>query len=239
MQFTHFIFAVVSNFRLQAHTLKILNMLVPARDSDNRIRTHYRKKRNYGDREPRYRLRNGLDKLHPGREYYSEIWVSQNYSPMDPETEIKQGTQNFAKAEMLIRKPVNEVFEAVINPEITTNFWFTKSSGRLDENNNVVWVWEMYNHSVPVFVKLIQPPGKIIIDWGNGGELTTVEWTFKIINDSQTFLSIIQSGFKGTGDKLISQVRDSTEGFTIVLAGMKAWLEYGIRLNLVADRFPR
>ena len=32
-----------------------------------------------------------------------------------------------AKAEMLIRKPVAEVFEAFINPEITTKFWFTKS----------------------------------------------------------------------------------------------------------------
>lgn len=34
-----------------------------------------------------------------------------------------------AKAEMLIRKPVAEVFEAFVNPEITTKFWFTKSSG--------------------------------------------------------------------------------------------------------------
>lgn len=25
---------------------------------------------------------------------------------------------------MLIRKPVAEVFEAIINPDITTNFWF-------------------------------------------------------------------------------------------------------------------
>ena len=157
---------------------------------------------------------------------------------MDPETEIKQDTQNFSKAEMLIRKPVKEVFEAVINPEITTKFWFTKGSGRLDENKKVIWVWEMYNHSVPVFIKSIQPLEKIIIDWGNDGELTTVEWTFKSINDSQTFLSIVQSGFKEAGDTLMSQVRDSTEGFTIVLAGMKAWLEYGILLNLVADRFP-
>ena len=158
---------------------------------------------------------------------------------MDPETEIEQQSQNFAKAEMLIRKPVKEVFEAIINPEITTKFWFTKASGRLDENKKVVWIWEMYSHSVPVFVKSIQPLEKIIIDWGNDGELTTVEWNLKSINDNETFLSIVQSGFKGTPDKLISQVRDSTEGFTIVLAGLKAWLEYGIRLNLVADRFPR
>jgi uncharacterized protein YndB with AHSA1/START domain len=35
------------------------------------------------------------------------------------------------KAEMLIRKPVAEVFEAFINPEITSKFWFTSGSGRL------------------------------------------------------------------------------------------------------------
>jgi uncharacterized protein YndB with AHSA1/START domain len=158
---------------------------------------------------------------------------------MDPGTKIKPDTQNFARAEMLIRKPVKEVFEAIIKPEITTKFWFTKSSGRLDENKNVEWVWEMYNHSVPVFVKSIQPLKKIIIDWGNDEDLTTVEWTFKNINDNKTFLSVVHSGFKGAPDKLISQVRDSTEGFTIVLAGLKAWLEHGIQLNLVADRFPQ
>jgi uncharacterized protein YndB with AHSA1/START domain len=157
---------------------------------------------------------------------------------MDAAKDKKTDEQNFAKAEMLIRKPVMEVFEAIVNPEITTKFWFTKSSGRLDENKNVEWVWEMYNHSVPVFVKSIQPTEKIIIDWENDGDLTTVEWTFKNMHDNETFLSIVHSGFKGDRDKIISQVRDSTEGFTIVLAGLKAWLEYGIRLNLVADRFP-
>jgi len=158
---------------------------------------------------------------------------------MDRETENKPEAQNYAKAEMLIRKPAKEVFEAIINPDITTNFWFTKASGRLDANKEVEWVWEMYNHRVPVFVKSIQLPEKIIIDWGNDGELTTVEWTFKNIHDNETFLSIVHSGFTGGQDKLIAQVRDSTEGFTIVLAGLKAWLEFGIRLNLVADRFPQ
>jgi hypothetical protein len=37
-----------------------------------------------------------------------------------------------AKTGMLIRKPVADVFEAFINPDITTKFWFTKSSGRLE-----------------------------------------------------------------------------------------------------------
>lgn len=33
---------------------------------------------------------------------------------------------------MLIRRPVMDVFEAFIDPDITTTFWFTKSSGRLE-----------------------------------------------------------------------------------------------------------
>jgi hypothetical protein len=32
---------------------------------------------------------------------------------------------------MLVRKPVADVFEAFVKPDITTKFWFTKSSGRL------------------------------------------------------------------------------------------------------------
>jgi len=35
-------------------------------------------------------------------------------------------------AEMLVRKPVGEVFEAFVDPAITSRFWFTRSSGRLE-----------------------------------------------------------------------------------------------------------
>jgi uncharacterized protein YndB with AHSA1/START domain len=48
-----------------------------------------------------------------------------------------------AKTGMLIRKPVADVFEAFINPDITTKFWFTKSSGRLEVGKQVEWDWEM------------------------------------------------------------------------------------------------
>ena len=42
-----------------------------------------------------------------------------------------------AKTGMLIRRPVADVFEAFINPEITTKFWFTKSSGKLETGKQV------------------------------------------------------------------------------------------------------
>tara|TARA_R110000823_G_scaffold65353_1_gene153377 strand:+ start:1118 stop:1294 length:177 start_codon:yes stop_codon:yes gene_type:complete len=48
------------------------------------------------------------------------------------------------EAQMMIRKPVEEVFKAFIDPNITTKFWFTKSSGPLKKGKTVTWEWEMY-----------------------------------------------------------------------------------------------
>jgi uncharacterized protein YndB with AHSA1/START domain len=143
------------------------------------------------------------------------------------------------KTGMLIRRPVAEVFEAFINPEFTTKFWFTKSSGRLQEGKQVQWEWEMYDISVPVNVKTIEPNQRIVITWPGDSSLTTVEWEFAPQADGTTFVSITESGFTGSGDELVKQVADSTQGFTLVLAGLKAYLEHNLRLNLVADRYPK
>jgi deazaflavin-dependent oxidoreductase (nitroreductase family) len=42
-----------------------------------------------------------------------------------------------SKTAMLIRKPIANVFEAFIDPQLTTKFWFTKSSGRLEEGKEI------------------------------------------------------------------------------------------------------
>jgi uncharacterized protein YndB with AHSA1/START domain len=140
---------------------------------------------------------------------------------------------------MLVRKPVAEVFEAFINPDVTTKFWFTKSSGRLEDGKQVQWEWEMYDISIPVTVKAIEPNQRIVIAWPGYSSLTTVEWKFAPQGDATTFVSITETGFTGDGDELVKQVTDSTQGFTLVLAGLKALLEHNIRLNLVADRYPK
>lgn len=139
---------------------------------------------------------------------------------------------------MLIRKPVTDAFEAFVNPDITTKFWFTKSSGRLEAGKQVQWEWEMYAVSVPVTVKAIEPDRRIVIEWAGYSGPTIVEWAFTPQTDGSTFVSITETGFIGDGDELVKQVVESTEGFTLVLAGLKALLEHNIELNLVADRFP-
>jgi uncharacterized protein YndB with AHSA1/START domain len=143
------------------------------------------------------------------------------------------------KTGMLIRKPVADVFEAFINPDITTKFWFTKGSGRLEVGKQVQWDWEMYGISIPVTAKAIEPNKRIVIEWPGYSSPTTVEWIFAAQRDGTTFVSITESGFTGDGDELVKHVTGSTQGFTLVLAGLKALLEHNVRLNLVADRFPK
>jgi uncharacterized protein YndB with AHSA1/START domain len=144
-----------------------------------------------------------------------------------------------AKTGMLIRRPVADVFAAFIDPEVTTRFWFTKSSGRLVAGERVKWEWEMYGASTDVTVKVIEPNRRIVVEWDGYSGSTTVEWKFASLEKGTTFVSIAESGWTGDGDALVEYACDSTQGFTWTLAGCKAYLEHGIRLNLVADRFPK
>lgn len=146
---------------------------------------------------------------------------------------------NIATTGMLIRKPVKEVFEAFVNPDITTKFWFTHSSGKLEEGVDCVWTWAMYNLDVPVKVKKINPNETIIIEWGEGNQESVAKWEFKKIAEAKTYVTISNYDFQGEGEELVKQVIDSTGGFTLVVAGLKAWLEHGIQLNLIGDKFPK
>ncbi|WP_445384070.1 SRPBCC family protein [Robiginitalea sp. IMCC44478] len=145
----------------------------------------------------------------------------------------------YAEAGMLIRKPVSEVFQAITDPQITTHFWFTKSSGALKEGKEIRWTWEMYNHSVDVSVIKIEPDKSILMSWGNKGKQTQLNWSFRPLANDKTYISVVNSGFDGSTDEILSTVRDATGGFSWVLAGLKAYLEHGIDLNLIADRYPR
>jgi len=96
----------------------------------------------------------------------------------------------------------------------------------------------MYNVSALVTVKVIEPNQRIVIEWPGYSGPSTVEWIFAPQKDGTTFVSITETGFTGNGDELMKQLADSTQGFTLVLAGLKALLEHNVQLNLVADRYP-
>ncbi|KJV61799.1 SRPBCC domain-containing protein [Rickettsia amblyommatis] len=63
---------------------------------------------------------------------------------------------NQLKAAMLICKLIDQVFEAFINPNITSKFWFTKSSDKLEVKKQITWTWEMYGFSAQINVQEIE-----------------------------------------------------------------------------------
>ena len=149
---------------------------------------------------------------------------------------MENNTSTVVEAQMLIRKPASLVFQAFIDPEITTNFWFTKSSGKLEVNKTVTWEWEMYGASTDVVVKEIIPNKKISTEWGDPA--TIVDYEFEALTENTTYVVIKNYGFNLSGEELIEAVKDNTGGFTTVLDGLKAFLEHNVKLNLIADKFP-
>lgn len=141
------------------------------------------------------------------------------------------------EVQMLIRKPVDQVFNAFIDPEITKHFWFTKSSGQLETGKTIKWEWEIYDVSADVIVDEIVLNERISIRWGD--PQTNVDFNFKPLDSERTYVVISNYGFKESGNELLELFKDLTGGFTTVVDGLKAYLEFNIDLNLIGDKFPK
>lgn len=142
-------------------------------------------------------------------------------------------TPPIARATMLIRRPVAEVFNAFVDPAVTTKFWFSRASGPLAPGATVTWYWDFYDVSGDVHVREFEPNARLVIDWP-----TPVEWVFTPHGEDATFVSITASGFTGSDDEQVAQALDATEGFNLVISACKAYLEHGIELRVVADKSP-
>jgi uncharacterized protein YndB with AHSA1/START domain len=141
------------------------------------------------------------------------------------------------KTGLLIRRPAAEVFRAFADPAVTTRFWFTKSSGPLEPGAKVTWEWEMFGVGTTVVVQEVEENERIVIEWTPENP-STVEWRFMPVSGDATYVQIREYNLRGTPDEVVAHAIDSTQGFTFVLAGAKAFLEHGIELNLVADHIP-
>ena len=138
------------------------------------------------------------------------------------------------KAQMLIRRPVAVVFNAFVDPAVTTKFWFSRSSGKLEAGRRIRWNWEMYSVGDDIDVKTIEPDTRIVFEWSfpksNLVELRMSQ------HAKGTFVEVTNSGLRG--DDVVAEAMDLTSGWNIVLCAAKAWLEHGIELKAVADKAP-
>ena len=109
-----------------------------------------------------------------------------------------------ATAELLIRKPVAEGFEAFVDPALITTSWFDKSSGPPGSVRTVLWHRELISAIGEGRVKAIEVNQRILIDRGNG-DAPTLEWTLYPRSADTSQLSVVNSGFAGHGDEIVRQ----------------------------------
>lgn len=132
-----------------------------------------------------------------------------------------------------IQKPVEEVFDAIYNPEKITKYFATESaSGPLDEGAKVIWRFADHPGDVPLTVKKVIPNNLIEFEWETleGGYNTHVEIQFEPLGPQETLVSISEGSWKENQRGLDSSY-GNCYGWMQMSCCLKAFLEYSINLR--------
>ena len=140
-----------------------------------------------------------------------------------------------SKATIQIQKPIEEVFEGIVNPSKMTKYFISESSGRLESDKEVIWKFPEFEDKFPVKEIKIVNNSSISFVWDPE---TVVIITLQKLPDNSTIVSVNENG-KELNDDNLEWALENSGGWANFLACMKAYLEYGIQLRKGAFEFMR
>jgi uncharacterized protein YndB with AHSA1/START domain len=140
------------------------------------------------------------------------------------------------KAALQIIKPVEVVFEAIVDPEKMSNYFISHGSGRMEEGSNLTWKFPEFDTKSPIRVGKIEKDKYISFYWEMDGIELFVEMTLTHIEDNATLVRITEKS-RQNDEAGIKWLMGNTEGWANFLACLKAYLEYGINLRKGAFDF--
>lgn len=146
----------------------------------------------------------------------------------------KQGLE--IKVAIQILKPANTVFEAIINPEKMTNYFISKSSGKMEEDTTLTWKFPEFETEFPIHVNKIEQDRYISYHWETTGEKLLVEITLDPVKDDATVVTVTEKS-RANDETGIQWLGGNSAGWANFLASLKAYLEYGINLRKGAFTF--
>ncbi|GIM47742.1 activator of HSP90 ATPase [Collibacillus ludicampi] len=127
-----------------------------------------------------------------------------------------------------IFKPVNEVFEAFVDPSKIGNFWFSSSSERWEQGKTITLRYDEYDAQADIKIMEIEENKKIVFQWGADGEGNVVTITLKELDNASTIVEVNEEGFNENDDELISNLLGNKEGWVYMLTCLKGYLEFGV-----------
>ncbi len=131
---------------------------------------------------------------------------------------------------MQIQKPINEVFEAVVNPEQMSHYFISKSSGIMEEGKNLIWKFPEFEFECPIRVGKIEINKYISYYWFMDEIELLVEITLTSKENNTTLVSISEKS-RNNDEAGIKWLSGNSFGWSNFLACLKAYLEYGINLR--------
>jgi uncharacterized protein YndB with AHSA1/START domain len=140
------------------------------------------------------------------------------------------------KTALQILKPVNEVFEAIVDPLKMSNYFISKSSGKMEEARQIMWKFPEFDAEFPIRVGKIERNKYISFSWDIDSIELLVEIALTSKDNNATIVTITEKG-RNNDDAGIKWLKGNTEGWANFLACLKAYLEYGINLRKGAFDF--
>lgn len=140
------------------------------------------------------------------------------------------------KTALQILKPVNEVFEAIVDPAKMSNYFISKSSGKMEENRQVLWKFPEFEEEFPVRVSKIEKNKYVSFCWDMDNIELLVEITLTPRDNNATLVTVTEKS-RDNDEAGIKWLKGNTEGWANFLACLKAYLEYGINLRKGAFDF--
>ena len=136
-----------------------------------------------------------------------------------------------------VSRPCAEVYSAVADPEQLSHYFTTGGArGRLEPGQEVTWDFHDFPGHFPVTVLEADPPHRIVIEWDarsstrdDGKTRTTFEFE-PLDDDTRTLVTITEETWRATVDGAKAAF-GNCEGWTGMLAALKAWVEHGINLR--------
>ena len=136
------------------------------------------------------------------------------------------------QVQLKIRKPVPEVFAAVVDPAKLSGYFVKSSSGPLAQGTTVQWSFAEAPGPFDVVVSEVVKDQRITFEWPvtGGGYLTRVEMAFEALDGGDTMVRINESGWH-EDEVGATASYGNAGGWMHMMCCLKAWLEYGINLR--------
>lgn len=133
-----------------------------------------------------------------------------------------------------IKKPIDEVFDAIFNPKKLSKYFTTGgASGPLEEATEVMWDFHDYPGSFPVYVIETIKNQKIVFEWSSAVETNRlrVEIAFESLGEDSTLIKISESGWTSEEQTSLDESYSNCQGWTQMLCSLKTYLEYDKNLR--------